>query len=123
MNPSVDYVITYDQPGKCLVISTACGRAEHCYPYPLKRKPTLHDAIQAVGQLHRMLCYVAGLPAIDTAIGSITLGEEVYRPSPPATGDNGGNPPKPALRSRRDQHRNQSIPAGSLESLQVEPWS
>lgn len=95
MKPAIDYVITYDQPGKCLVIATACGRAEHSYPYSLKRKPTLRDAVWAVGQLHQMLCYTAGLSAIETGINSIVFGDEVYRPSPAAAAGNDALPPAP----------------------------
>lgn len=78
MKHVMDYVVTHDKQGRRLVIATGCGRAELDWPWPIKRKPELRDAVQAVAQLHYMLCQAAGAQPWDVEIGAITFAGAVH---------------------------------------------
>jgi len=88
VKPAIDYVITYDQPGKCLVIATACGRVQTEWPYPYKRPPTIQDALWALAALHCGICHQAGVPSVNTEIGAITFNGAAV---PPAGQRSGGS--------------------------------
>jgi hypothetical protein len=79
MKHVMDYVVTHDKQGRRLVIATGCGRAELDRPWPIKRKPALRDAAEAVARLHWMLCKAVSVQPWDVEIGTITFEGAVHQ--------------------------------------------
>jgi hypothetical protein len=103
VKPAIDYDITYDKPGRRLLIATTCGRVQTEWPYPYKRPPTIQDALWALAALHCGICHQAGVPYVNTEIGAITFNGAVVPPAGQRSGDSEQPAREPGLQSQTDQ--------------------